>query len=283
YYLYYSHITPHTMSQFKERLYEIIFEADTKAGKTFDIILITSIIISIIAVIFDSIPGLSESMHNSFTAIEWIITVFFTLEYFTRIAIVRKPLRYIFSFYGIIDFLAIIPTYLGIIVSGGSSLLVIRVLRLLRIFRVFKLSRYTLAGSIISRSLAESKAKIGVFLAAVTTIVIVIGTLMYLVEGSENGFTSIPRGIYWTIVTITTVGYGDIAPATALGQLIASLTMLTGYAIIAVPTGIVTAEISQQQKLLKFNRGNTQTCPECLAQDHEDNAEYCKHCGTKLN
>jgi len=271
------------MSQFKERLYEIIFEADTKAGKTFDIILITSIIISIIAVIFDSIPGLSESMHNSFTAIEWIITVFFTLEYFTRIAIVRKPLRYIFSFYGIIDFLAIIPTYLGIIVSGGSSLLVIRVLRLLRIFRVFKLSRYTLAGSIISRSLAESKAKIGVFLAAVTTIVIVIGTLMYLVEGSGNGFTSIPRGIYWTIVTITTVGYGDIAPATALGQLIASLTMLTGYAIIAVPTGIVTAEISQQQKLLKFNRGNTQTCPECLAQDHEDNAEYCKHCGTKLN
>ncbi len=271
------------MGKIKERLYEIIFEADTREGKTFDVLLITTIVISIIAVILDSVPEINASMHNTFMTIEWVITIFFTIEYLLRILIVRKPLKYIFSFYGIIDLLATLPTYLGLIFSGGASLLVIRALRLLRIFRVLKLSRYTVAGTIINKSLSASKAKIGVFFVAVTTVVIIIGTMMYLIEGSENGFTSIPRGIYWTIVTITTVGYGDIAPATGLGQFIASLTMLTGYAIIAVPTGIVSAEINYQQKLIRSGKSSTQTCPECLAEGHDEDASYCKHCGTRLN
>ncbi|MEA1887944.1 MAG: ion transporter [Bacteroidota bacterium] len=271
------------MGKIKDRLYEIIFEADTRAGKTFDVLLITVIVISIIAVILDSIPGINDSMHNTFMTIEWLITIFFTIEYILRVLIVKKPLRYIFSFYGIIDLLATLPTYVGLIASGGSSLLIIRALRLLRVFRVFKLSRYTIAGSIISKSLSASRAKIGVFLVAVTTIIIIIGTMMYLIEGSENGFTSIPRGIYWTVVTITTVGYGDIAPVTALGQFLASLTMLTGYAIIAVPTGIVSAEMNYQQKLLRIGKDSTQSCPNCLAEGHEEDAVYCKYCGAKLN
>ncbi|HCC71578.1 MAG TPA: ion transporter [Bacteroidales bacterium] len=271
------------MGKTKERLYEIIFKADTRAGKVFDELLITAIIVSIVAVILDSVPEINARGHSTFMIIEWVITIFFTIEYFLRIFIVRRPVRYIFSFYGIIDLLATLPTYLGLIFSGGSSLLVIRALRLLRIFRVFKLSRYTTAGTVINRSLAASKAKIGVFIVAVTTIIIIIGTVMYLVEGSANGFTSIPRGIYWTIVTITTVGYGDIAPATSLGQFIASLTMLTGYAIIAVPTGIVSAEMNYQQKLIRDKKTSIQTCPACMAEDHDEDAEYCKHCGSKLN
>jgi voltage-gated potassium channel len=271
------------MGKIKERLYEIIFEADTREGKTFDVLLITVIVISIIAVILDSVPEINASMHDTFMTIEWIITIFFTIEYLLRVFIVRKPFNYIFSFYGIIDLLATLPTYIGLIASGGSSLLIIRALRLLRIFRVFKLSRYTVAGSIISRSLSASRAKIGVFLVAVTTVIIIIGTMMYLIEGSENGFTSIPRGIYWTVVTITTVGYGDIAPATGLGQFLASLTMLTGYAIIAVPTGIVSAEMNYQQRLIRKDKTTTQTCPECLAEGHDEDASYCKFCGTKLN
>jgi len=271
------------MGKIKERLYEIIFEADTREGKTFDVLLITAIVISIIAVILDSVPEINAGWHGTFMTIEWIITIFFTLEYILRVSIVRHSFKYIFSFYGIIDLLATLPTYIGLIATGGSSLLIIRALRLLRIFRVFKLSRYTVAGSIISKSLVASKAKIGVFLVAVTTVIIIIGTMMYLVEGSANGFTSIPRGIYWTIVTITTVGYGDIAPATGLGQFIASLTMLTGYAIIAVPTGIVSAEMSYQQKLIRKGNSNAKACPECLAQGHDEDAEFCKYCGTKLN
>lgn len=271
------------MGKTKEKLYEIIFKADTRAGKTFDVVLIVLIVISIIAVILDSVPSLYASMHDTFKTIEWIITIIFTIEYILRIIVSRNTYRYVLSFYGIIDLLATLPTYIGLIVSGGSSLLIIRALRLLRIFRVLKLSRYTVAGSIIGTALRASKAKIGVFLAAVTTVIIIIGTLMYLIEGSDNGFTSIPRAIYWTIVTITTVGYGDIAPVTALGQFLASLTMLTGYSIIAVPTGIVSAEMNYQQKLLRKSSPGSLTCPACHADDHDDNASYCKHCGTKLN
>ena len=271
------------MGKIKERLYEIIFKADTKEGKTFDVLLITVIIISVITVILDSVPEINATCHMTFMTIEWIITIFFTLEYILRVSIVRNSFKYIFSFYGIIDLLATLPTYIGLIATGGSSLLIIRALRLLRIFRVFKLSRYTVAGSIISKSLVASKAKIGVFLVAVTTVIIIIGTMMYLIEGSANGFTSIPKGIYWTIVTITTVGYGDIAPATGLGQFIASLTMLTGYAIIAVPTGIVSAEINYQQKLIRKGNSSAKTCPECLAEGHDEDASHCKYCGTSLN
>jgi len=271
------------MGKIKERLHEIIFKSDTKEGKAFDVLLIIVIAISIIAVMLDSIPGINSTWHNTFINIEWIITIFFTLEYLLRIYISRRPFKYIFSFYGIIDLFATLPTYLGLILTGGASLLVIRALRLLRIFRVFKLSRYTHAGNIINRSLSASKAKIGVFLFAVFTVIIIIGTLMYLVEGAENGFTSIPRGIYWTIVTITTVGYGDIAPLTTLGQFIASLTMLTGYAIIAVPTGIVSAEFTHQQKLMRTAPPVSRTCPGCGAKEHDEDAVYCKHCGTRLN
>ncbi|MBS0011728.1 MAG: ion transporter [Bacteroidales bacterium] len=271
------------MEKTRERLYQVIFEADTREGKTFDVLLITAILISIVAVILDSVPHISATMHHIFVSIEWIITILFTIEYILRIIIVKKPLKYIFSFYGIIDLLAILPTYLGLIIAGRSSILVVRALRLLRVFRVFKLSRYTTAGNIITRSLAVSRAKIGVFLVAVTTIIIIIGTMMYLIEGPENGYTSIPQGIYWTIVTITTVGYGDLAPLTGLGQFIASLTMLTGYAIIAVPTGIVSAEMSHQQKLLRRSGTGTKRCPGCMKPDHDDDATYCKHCGTRLN
>lgn len=271
------------MGKIKERLFEIIFKSNTKEGKIFDVILIIVITVSVIAVILDSIPDINSNWHNTFINIEWVITIFFTLEYLLRIYIARKPYKYIFSFYGIIDLLATLPTYLGLILTGGASLLVIRALRLLRIFRVFKLSRYTSAGNIINKSLSASKAKIGVFLFAVLTVVIIIGTMMYLVEGAENGFTSIPTGIYWTIVTITTVGYGDIAPMTTLGQFIASLTMLTGYAIIAVPTGIVSAEFTHQQKLMRTAAAGSRTCPDCMAKEHDEDAVYCKHCGAKLD
>lgn len=267
----------------KSRLHEVIFEADTRKGKTFDIVLISAIIISIIVVILDSVPDISTRYHDIFKLIEWTITIFFTAEYLMRIMVVNRPYKYIFSFYGIIDLLATLPSYLGLILTGGSSLLVIRGLRLLRIFRVLKLSRYTTAGLLINRSLYASKAKIGVFLSAVFTTVIIIGTLMYLIEGEASGFTSIPRGIYWAIVTITTVGYGDIAPVTPIGQLLASITMLTGYAIIAVPTGIVSAEISEQQRLLKKEAGPAFTCRDCMAEIHDKNARFCKICGAELN
>lgn len=276
-------ISPAAMGKTKERLFEIIFKADTKEGKAFDVVLITLIVISIVTVILDSVPGISASMHDAFKIIEWIITIFFTIEYILRIIVVRNSYKYVSSFYGIIDLLATLPTYIGLMVSGGSSLLIIRALRLLRIFRVFKLSRYTLAGSVIGSALRASKAKIAVFLVAVTTVIIIIGTLMYLVEGSENGFTSIPRSIYWTIVTITTVGYGDIAPATALGQFLASLTMLTGYSIIAVPTGIVSAEMNYHQRLFQMGESGSRTCTKCNAGGHDEDASYCKACGTKLN
>jgi len=269
-------------SSIRNRLNSIIFETDSKGGKLFDILLIVTIIVSIVVVILDSVPKFSTGSHLLFNNIEWIITFIFTAEYILRIIIARKPIKYIFSFYGIIDLLATIPSYLGIIFTGGASLIVFRSLRLLRIFRVFKLSRYTSAGFVLKKSLNASKAKIGVFLMAVFTVVIVIGTIMYLVEGEASGFTSIPKGIYWTIVTITTVGYGDIAPITGFGQFIASLTMLTGYAVIAVPTGIVTAEISQQNRLLKKSGKNTRTCSNCSSNDHDDNAKFCKHCGTGL-
>lgn len=261
---------------------EIIFGTGTKAGKIFDISLIVIILLSIGIVIIDSVPELNPATHKIFITIEWIITIIFTIEYFLRIAASRRPLRYIFSFYGLIDLLATIPTYLGLIFTGGSSLIVIRGLRLIRIFRVLKLTRYTSAGYVLRKSLYASREKIGVFLTAVFTVVVIIGTIMYLVEGKASGFTSIPRGIYWTIVTITTVGYGDIAPVTAFGQFIASITMLLGYAIIAVPTGIVTAELSQQSKSISKKKSNTITCNECLFDDHENDARYCKRCGAEL-
>ncbi|MEA3443659.1 MAG: ion transporter [Bacteroidota bacterium] len=261
----------------KAKLYDIIFEADTRSGKFFDISLMLVILLSILLVMLESVSYINESYGGFLKIAEWVITIIFTLEYILRIAIVNKPIKYIFSFYGIIDLLSIIPTYIGLFLPGGQSLLVLRALRLLRVFRILKISRYTSEGQTISKALKASRAKISVFLFAVLMIVIIIGTIMYLVEGEENGFSSIPRGVYWAIVTLTTVGYGDIAPHTPLGQLIASFVMILGYAIIAVPTGIVTAEFSKAKSNI-----TTRVCHECLSQDHDIDAVYCKFCGKPI-
>lgn len=266
------------MNQFKENLYEIIFEADTRAGKVFDLALLIIILLSVVLVMLESVPGIRQSHHELLVIMEWSITLIFTLEYIVRIAIVRKPWKYIFSFYGIIDFLSILPTYLSLILVGSQSLVVIRMLRLLRVFRILKLTRYTQAGRTLGVAIWASREKISVFIFFVTILVVIIGTVMYLVEGEDSGFTSIPMSIYWAIVTLTTVGYGDISPATALGQFLASFVMIMGYAIIAVPTGIVTAEMINPQ-----DKRNTQVCPYCLHDKHDNDAVHCKKCGSKLN
>lgn len=262
----------------KNRLYEIIFEADTKEGKAFDIILLIVIVLSVAFVMLESVESINNKYPKALKVSEWVITIIFTIEYILRIAIVRKPWKYITSFFGVIDLLSVLPTYLSLIFIGSHSLVVIRVIRLLRVFRVLKLSRYTSAGRSLARALWASRGKIGVFLFFVLTLVIIVGTIMYLIEGEENGFNSIPRSIYWAIVTLTTVGYGDISPVTPLGQLLASIVMITGYAIIAVPTGIVTAEIIRPSV-----KGNTQVCPYCLYDKHEDHAKFCLRCGAELN
>jgi voltage-gated potassium channel len=266
------------MKKLKEELYEIIFEADTWEGKLFDIILLIVILLSVALVLLESVSSIQENYRQLLKVSEWIITGIFTIEYVLRIIIIRKPFRYIFSFYGIIDFLSVIPSYLSLFVIGSHSLVVIRMLRLLRVFRILKLTRYTQAGKNLALAMWNSRAKISVFIFFVTIIVVLVGTLMYIIEGDAGGFTSIPRSIYWAIVTLTTVGYGDISPVSPLGQFLASVLMITGYAIIAVPTGIVTAEMIKPTK-----KNNTQVCPECLYDLHDDDAIYCKKCGSKLN
>lgn len=261
----------------KSKLHEIIFEADTKAGKVFDIVLIISIILSVIAVMLDSTKEYNLKYGEELYIIEWFFTILFTIEYVLRIYSVGKPLKYTTSFYGVIDFLAIAPTYLSLIIPGSQYLLVIRVLRVLRVFRVLKFVQYISEAAYLKRALIASRRKITVFLFSVLTLVIILGSFMYLIEGSENGFTSIPRSIYWSIVTLTTVGYGDISPQTPLGQVLASIIMIMGYGIIAVPTGIVTAEMAYGKK-----RTKTQACPQCSLEGHDDDAEFCKYCGSKL-
>lgn len=266
------------MSKTKQKIYEIIFEADTPAGKLFDVALLFVIIISVALVLLESVPAIRDNHYQLLRVLEWCITIIFSVEYILRVAIVKKPLRYIFSFYGVIDLLSVLPTYIGLVIAGSHSLVVIRILRLLRVFRILKLTRYTLAGRSLAKAIWNSREKISVFIFFVTMLVIIIGTIMYLVEGPEHGFTSIPRGIYWAIVTLTTVGYGDISPETPLGQFIASIVMIMGYAIIAVPTGIVTAEI-----INPTSDKNTQVCPQCLHPSHDDDAVFCKKCGSRLN
>ncbi|PLX09989.1 MAG: ion transporter [Marinilabiliales bacterium] len=263
----------------KEKIYEVIFEADTITGKVFDIILLVAIILSVVIVMLDSVDGLVQKYGILFTIIEWILTILFTIEYFLRIYSVKKPLKYIFSFYGIIDLLSILPTYIGLFLAGGHYLMIIRILRLLRVFRVLKLARYVTAARSLGAALSSSKAKIIVFLEVVISVVIILGSIMYLVEGPENGFTSIPVSIYWAIVTITTVGYGDIAPQTVTGQLLASVLMIIGYAIIAVPTGIISSEMIRGSG----QKGKTsRICQNCMFEDHDLDAKYCKKCGGKL-
>ena len=274
----------------KAKLHEIIYEADTPEGKLFDVVLLIAIIVSIIIVMLESIKSFGVKYHNLLDILEWGITIIFTVEYIARIITVKKPLKYIFSFYGIIDFLSTIPKYISLIFAGTHVLIALRALRLLRVFRILKLARYLGASNMLATSLKQSRAKISVFLFAVLIVCIIFGTLMYLIEGEASGFTSIPVSVYWCIVTLTTVGFGDIAPVTPLGQFIAAIIMVLGYGIIAVPTGIVSAEYAAQNRKepgtpLKQPEVhlNTEACPSCSAGRHKDNAKYCYNCGHFLN
>ncbi|KOS08326.1 ion transporter [Flavobacterium akiainvivens] len=264
--------------KYRAKLHTIIYEADTRAGKLFDIILLLVIVISIIAVMLESVASIKIVHGHTLAVIEWVITILFTLEYIARIIAVREPLRYIFSFYGIIDLLATIPKYIGLLFPGTGMLIAIRAIRLLRVFRILKLTRFVGAGNQLMTALRHSRVKIAVFLFSVMVLCIILGTLMYMIEGPESGFTSIPVSIYWTIVTLTTVGFGDITPITPLGQFLSVVIMVMGYGIIAVPTGLVTAQLMAGD----ITHTNTQVCPNCAAMQHHDNAHYCYKCGTHL-
>jgi voltage-gated potassium channel len=261
----------------RKRLHEIIFEADTPRGKQFDLLLMVAIILSVIVVFMESIYEIRMRFVFELHVIEWIFTILFTAEYISRIIASKVPRNYIFSFYGVVDLLAILPTYISLILAGGQYLVVIRSLRLLRIFRVLKLTRYIRELAIVMLAIKASARKISVFLFIILTLTTILGTIMYLIEGGQSGFTSIPRSIYWAIVTLTTVGYGDIAPATAFGQIIASLVMILGYGIIAVPTGLVTMELTR-----KNIPTNTQVCEHCHEDHHQDRSKYCHRCGHVL-
>lgn len=267
-----------SFGRWRSSLHEIIFEADTPVGKSFDIILILSIILSVIAVMLDSIGAVRDTYGSLLYSVEWFFTILFTIEYIFRLSCVGRPLLYATSFFGIVDLLAIIPTYLSLLLPGSQYLIVIRILRVLRIFRVLKIVSYLGEAQSLLLALRESRRKIIVFIFTILVLVVIFGSLLYLVEGEENGFTSIPKSIYWAIVTLTTVGYGDISPQTNLGQTIAAVIMLLGFSIIAVPAGIITAEVS------RFKKGkiNTQACHECSAEGHDSDADYCKYCGSKL-
>lgn len=264
----------------KNRLHHIIYEAETPSGKWFDILLIITIIISILLVMLESVESIDAKYHTILNISEWVITILFTIEYILRVITIKKPTSYIFSFYGVIDLLATIPKYISLIFVGTHALVALRALRLLRVFRILKLARYLGASKTLTSALKASRTKISVFLLTVFVLTIILGTIMYIIEGPENGFTSIPYSMYWSIVTLTTVGYGDISPHTPLGQFIASLVMILGYGIIAVPTGIVTSEMTKVDETV---RNNTEHCQQCGEEKHIDNAKYCHKCGVKLN
>ena len=262
----------------RAKLHEIIFEADTKNGKIFDIVLLVAILISVFGVILSSVDSVEKDFGNILRFSEWIFTFLFTIEYILRIYCIKKPIKYIFSFMGIIDFLSIIPTYLVFLYPPIHVLVDIRAIRLIRVFRVFKLSRYLRGANIMHIALKSSRPKIIVFLLSVVLIVIILGTLMYIVEGQKNGFENIPKSIYWSVVTLTTVGYGDVVPLTTVGKFLASIIMILGYGIIAVPTGIVSAAIAKSASKI-----TTQSCRVCSKEGHDLDAKHCKFCGANLN
>lgn len=269
------------INETREIIHEIIFEADTPAGKWFDIILLVCIVGSVFAVMLESVPSIDAKYHLVFEIFEWGFTIFFTIEYILRLYAVIRPMKYALSFFGIIDLLSILPSYLSIFLPHSESLMVIRAIRLLRVFRIFKLAGFVSESFVIIRALKASRKKIFVFLFFILLMTIIMGSVMYLIEGPESGFDSIPRGIYWAIVTLTTVGYGDISPHTNLGQFLAAIVMILGYAVIAVPTGIVTAEFANEKN--KPVQTNTQACRYCSAEGHDDDALFCKNCGEELN
>ena len=265
----------------KEFLHELIFEADTRSGKIFDIALLIMIFTSVVVVMLESVEeGIGGKYHDLFYALEWVFTIFFTIEYIFRVYCVYRPIRYVTSFFGIIDLLALLPTYISFFIAGSQSLMVIRALRLLRVFRIFKMLNFLNQSDLILNALKASRAKIAVFMFSIVLLVCIFGSLMYLIEGAANEtFDSIPRSVYWAIVTLTTVGYGDISPITSFGQFVASCVMIMGYAIIAVPTGIVSAEIIRSDTKVQ----STQACRFCAREGHDSNALFCKYCGERLN
>lgn len=262
---------------FKDKVHEVIFGHETKAGKAFDVLLLWAILLSVLVVFLDSIESYHENYGKWLYIGEWIFTILFTFEYIARLYVSRPTFKYIFSFYGLVDLLSIIPTYFSLFFPATQYLITLRTLRMLRIFRILKLSRYLDEAELIVNAMKASRRKILVFLFAIVNIVVIVGTIMYLVEGTESGFSNIPKSIYWAIVTITTVGFGDIVPQTAFGQLISSILMIMGYAFIAVPTGIVTAEFSREIRNNKIKP----SCPRC-GTDNDKESNFCKSCGHKL-
>lgn len=276
----------------RQKIYIIIYGVNTPAGKAFDIALLVAILLSVFTIMAETIEGIDHLFHKELMILEWIFTILFSLEYALRIFVSKKPLKYIFSFYGIIDLLSILPMFLSIFIQGSNILSSLRILRLLRMFRVFRLMEFMQESSKLKVALLASRAKILVFLFTVSIIAVLIGTLMYYIEGPENGFTSIPRSVFYTIVTLTTVGYGDMVPATPLGQFLSMILMVTGYGIIAVPTGIVGVEIAKEvgrsisaekRKSEEHNKLNGIVCAHCNKEGHRDDAEYCFNCGHQLD
>jgi voltage-gated potassium channel len=263
----------------RSRLHEIIYESNTKEGKAFDVSLLVLIVFSILIVMLDSIESYRNNYGDIFIALEWVFTIIFTIEYILRLITIKKPWKYVFSFLGIIDLLAIIPAYLSLFLVGAQTLLVFRALRLLRIFRIFKLNHYLSEMRFLGAAVQGSLRKISIFMMIVLMLVIILGSLMYLVEAGQNGFSNIPESVYWSIVTITTVGYGDISPVTPLGKFIASFIMMMGYGIIAVPTGIVTTEMALA---VKRKEQKHEVCPKCGKEGHDIDADFCKKCGERL-
>lgn len=262
-------------SDLKRHIFVVIFQSRTPAGKAFDVVLIVAIILSVLALMLESIEDISVRYGSFLHATEWGFTLLFTAEYVVRLWCVRERGVYAKSFFGIVDVAAVLPTYLELFVTGSGYLLVIRILRILRLFRVLKLARYVTATDALVEAMVQSWRKIVVFLYVIVTIVVIFGSAMYVIEGPENGFTSIPRGVYWGIVTLTTVGFGDITPQTALGQAVAAIVMVMGYGIIAVPTGIYAAELRE----VMTRRRQTKSCPECSRTGHDEDARFCKYCG----
>jgi voltage-gated potassium channel len=260
------------------RAYRVIFEHDKGWARRFDVALIVAILSSVVAVMLDSVAEVRMRHGSALLAAEWFFTIVFSIEYGLRLWCVKHPSSYALSFFGIIDLFAVIPTYLSLIVPGGQFLAVIRVLRVMRVFRVLKLTRYVGEASVLAAALRSARYKIAVFVVGVLTVVCVVGSLMFIFEGPESGFTSIPRGVYWAIVTLTTVGYGDIAPQTATGQALAAFVMILGYGVIAVPTGIVTAELTAMPRA----RSSGRACQACRQVEPEEGAAFCRWCGTRL-
>lgn len=279
------------MNPLRERLHEIIFEADTPLGKAFDIVLLIAIFTSVLCVMLETVSSIQGAYHEALEIAEWGFTILFTIEYALRLFCVRRPIRYARSFFGVVDLLAVIPTYLSVLFPGAQSLLVIRALRLIRVFRVFKLARFLSEEKALRHALWVSRAKITVFLTTVLIIVTIMGSAMYLVEGpyvnsnepgvvhrADSPFTSIPQSVYWAVVTMTTVGYGDITPRTPAGKMITVIVVILGYSLIIIPTGIISAEMAMGKAL----QPTTQACPSCSLEGHEHDALHCKFCGTKL-